>query len=174
MITNFGKNRRKRDWHKFGASYGHRKWVFFSLVCVFQLDDVYKVKAVFITVLDRTTQISWQPALSVLPSYQINISILTTMELSLQKRVCKFVFTTQGFKVTWLRYKYFQCTLKTLTILHFFQVVPNFLSLTETSRCLLSLVLVLGVFSNLTCATEEEDEKGKQNKLCIKDFEGEC
>ena len=109
---------------------------------------------------NRTTQISWQPALSLLPSYQINISILTTMELSLQKRVCKFVFTTQGFKVTWLRYKYFQCTLKTLTILHFFQVVPNFLSLTETSRCLLSLVLVLGVFSNLTCATEEEDEKG--------------
>ena len=25
MITYFGKNRRKRDWHKIGASYGHLK-----------------------------------------------------------------------------------------------------------------------------------------------------
>ena len=35
MITYFGKNRCKRDWHKFGASYGHqRDWKISDLLSV--------------------------------------------------------------------------------------------------------------------------------------------
>ena len=40
MITNFGKNRRKRYWHKFGASYGHLS------LCVYCLQNAVQITVI--------------------------------------------------------------------------------------------------------------------------------